>query len=161
VDLREDIPKRRVATPEDSNYYMLSAEIEQMDKRGKLRYRMAAARVLHYPDNSARMHDIDVRYLGDGSNPWTMEATAGHKPAGSNDIHLTEGVVIHHDFAGVGPARLETSSVWLRHEQGLAETQADVHATAPGRIANASGMTVRLNSDHIILHKDVKVTYAP
>jgi len=161
VDLREHAPRRTLATPEDSDYYMFDADIEQMDDQGRLRYRMHAAKVLHYPDDSARMQDIRVRYHGEEPTPWTLDAASGRKPAESEDIHLSGGVVVRHELPNFGPARLETDSVWLRHDEDVVETHDEVRANAPGRTATAAGMTVHLDDNRIILNRDVKVTYAP
>lgn len=149
------------AAPAGSDYYLIDAEIRQMNAAGQLQYRIRATESLHFPDDSVRLTELDVLHVGGDRGPWRLTAPKGAVPPHSRDIRLDGGVTLtseQHTGTGI---RLITDHAWVRPDADLIETDAPVQATAPGRRARATGMTVHLDSDRMRLHHDVRVTYAP
>ncbi|MES1942843.1 hypothetical protein PC39_01910 [Salinisphaera sp. PC39] len=152
----DDVP----ATPGDSDYYLLDAEILQMGPQGDLKYRIRTDESLHYPDDAVRLTGIDVTYLAGERGPWRLDAPRGRVPAGSRDIHLEGGVVLS-QRRDDGELRVTTPRARVRPDADRVETDAEVTARAPGQDIRARGMTVYLDSDRLRLRHDVEVTYAP
>lgn len=147
--------------PGDSDYYLLEAEIRQMDGAGALQYRIRAAESLHYPDDSVRLNEIDVAYVGGERGPWRLTAPRGKVSPGSRDIRLEGGVALSHRRDGGPGMRLTTDYAWIRPESERIDTEAAVAATLADQRARAAGMTVYLDSNRLRLHRDVRVVYAP
>lgn len=148
-------------TPPGSDYYLLDAEIRQMDANGDLQYRIQADESLHFPDESVQLDTIEVAYLADGGPPWRLTAPQGRVPPGSRDIRLDGGVTALRDSGTGDRLRVTTPYVWIRPEADRVETDAAVTAEAPGRRVRATGMTALLEERLLRLHHDVRVTYAP
>lgn len=149
------------AAPGDSDYYLLDAEIRQMDAAGALQYRIETAESLHYPDDSVRLAELEVLHVGDKEGPWRLTAPQGRVPAGSRDIRLDGGVTLRQDLDDGRGLSLTMPHAWIRPEDDRIDTEANVEATAPGRWIRATGMVVRLDSSHLHLNRDVRVVYAP
>ena len=150
-----------VRTPNDSDYYLLGASIEQMDTRGRPEYRMTVAESLHYPDRSARLTDIHVDYFGEAEHRWVLDAGRGRIPAGEKNILLHDSVEVIRDPEGKRPLRLRTRRAWVRPEQDQVDTDVTVQITAPGQQTTGRGMRIDLNSNRITLNHDVRVRYQP
>lgn len=148
-------------TPGDSDYYLLDAEIRQMNAAGGLQYRIEAAESLHFPDDSVQLTGLDVFHVGGERGPWRLTAPSGTVPPDSRDIRLQGGVTLTHELAGGADLRVATDYAWVRPEADRIETEAVVRATAPGREVQGAGMTVQLDSNQLRLHHDVRVSYAP
>lgn len=146
------------ATPGGSDYYLLNAEIRQMDAAGALQYRIETAESLHYPDDSVRLAELDVLYVGGERGPWRLTAPQGRVPPGSRDIRLEGGVTLLQERNGL---RLTMPYAWIRPEEDRVDTEATVDATAPGRWLQGTGMTAWLNGGRLRLDHDVRVIYAP
>lgn len=147
-----------VSAPAGSDYFMRNATIYQMSDSGQLDYRMQAAQILHYPDSSARLLDIDARYISNDSW-WTLQAPRGLVPPGSRDIHLIGGVEVTHPQPDADTVVINTDHAWFRSEQNLIETDAHATATSPGRIAEGDGLRITLDNDHMKLLDNVHVRY--
>lgn len=156
-----EAPAAATTTAGDSDYYLLDADILQMDAGGELRYRIETAQSLHYPDDSVQLTQIDILHVGGEHGPWRLTAPRGHVPAGSHDIRLEGGVILRQARGGDGGLRLTMPYAWIRPRDDRVDTEAAVNADAPGRQISATGMTARLNTDHLRLDRDVRVVYAP
>lgn len=147
-----------VTAPEGSDYFMRGATIYQMTATGQLDYRMNIAEILHYPDSSARLDDIDARYES-ADSWWTLQAPRGLIPPNSRDIHLIGGVEVTHPQPDADTVIINTRHAWFRSQQNLIETDAHATATSPGRIAEGDGLRITLDNDHMKLLDNVHVRY--
>lgn len=162
MDSRTSTPEQAaVATPKNSDYYMLDAVVQQMDATGAPEYRMTAKKVLHYPNNSARLTDIHVNYLGGAQSQWKLRAALGTIPAGKRDILLHDGVTVTGERQGRPSMHLCTERAWVRPDRDQVDTTVAVSATSQGQQASAIGMTIDLKQNRVILDKHVQVTYQP
>lgn len=161
VDVRAPKEKALVSTPNDSDYYMLDAVIRQMDENGQLEYRMTSAETLHFPDESARLTDIHVNYKGESNNLWDLVAARGRIPAGERDILLHDGVELVRKHEGQERIKVNTQRAWVRPDQDQVDTDVAIRATAPGQSVSATGMTLYLKQNRVILNTDVQVIYQP
>lgn len=148
-----------VSAPEGSDYFMRGATIYQMNEAGQLDYRMKIAEILHYPDDSARLHDIHTHYVGGSKSWWSLQAPRGLVPPGSRDIHLIGGVVVKHPQPEGDTVVIRTDHAWFRSQANLIETNAHATATSPDRIVEGDGMRITLDNDHLKLLDNVHVRY--
>lgn len=161
VDLRETTTAVELNTPNDSDYYLLDAVVQQMDDTGVPEYRMTVAETLHYPDESARLTDINVNYLGDSERLWKLVAARGRIPAGERDILLHDGVAVTRNQNNQEKMRLTTERAWVRPDKDQVDTEVAVQANAPGQSLKAVGMTLFLKQNRVVLDSNVQVTYTP
>lgn len=159
-DAGTEQPAPVLETPAGSDYYLVDAVLRQYAADGSLRYQVAAARSLHFPNDSARLSTIRVRYPGAERGVWRLGAATGRVPPGSRDIQLSGGVTVTHE-SGAEALRIKTPCAWVRTEAGLAETEAPITANGPGQHARAVGMTLYFDRELLKLHHDVQVTYTP
>ncbi|GAB3679932.1 LPS export ABC transporter periplasmic protein LptC [Salinisphaera aquimarina] len=151
----------RLSTPDNSDYYLTDAVVKQMDKQGALAYRMTLGETLHFPDDSARLKDIDVHYLAGTKTYWDVTAKQGRVPAGERDIYLYGGVEGRHPKPDGPVVRINTDNAWVRPDSNRIDTQAHVTAVQPGQRVEGDGMEVDLKTDKLRLLKNVQVTYTP
>ncbi|MES1931979.1 hypothetical protein T35B1_05193 [Salinisphaera shabanensis T35B1] len=158
---RTDTDKPHLSTPDNSDYYMSDAVVRQMDDTGQLAYRMTVAQSLHFPDESARLTDIDVHYLAGTKTYWDVTAQRGRVPAGERDIYLYDGVTGRHPRVDGNVVEITTDNAWVRPDTDRIDTQAHVTATQPGQRVEGDGMEVNLKTDKLRLLENVQVTYTP
>lgn len=142
-----------------SDYYLLDADILQMNADGTLRYRIETAESLHYPDDSVQLTELDVLHVGGEHGPWRLTAPRGEVPAGSHDIRLEGGVILRQERNDGNGIRLTMPHAWIRPREDRVDTEAAVDADAPGREIHATGMMVQLDTDYLRLNHDVRVIY--
>lgn len=151
----------RLATPDNSDYYMTDAVVHQMNSDGGLAYRMNLGQTLHFPDDSARLTDIDVHYLSGTDNYWDVVATKGRIPPGKRDIYLYDGVQGRHPRPNGPLVTIDTDNAWVRPDSDRIDTEAHVTAVEPGRRVEGDGMEVDLKTDKLRLLDNVQVIYTP
>ncbi|MAS11408.1 LPS export ABC transporter periplasmic protein LptC [Salinisphaera sp.] len=151
----------RLETPDNSDYYMTEAVVHQMNENGGLDYRMTLAETLHFPDDSARMTDIDVHYLAGTKTYWDVTAKHGRVPPGKRDIYLYDGVKGRHPKANGNVVDITTDNAWVRPDADRIDTEAHVTAVEPGQRVEGDGMEVNLKTDKLRLLNNVQVTYTP
>ncbi|MES1926089.1 LPS export ABC transporter periplasmic protein LptC [Salinisphaera sp. T31B1] len=151
----------RLVTPDNSDYYMTDAVVRQMDDQGGLAYRMTLGETLHFPDDSARLTDIDVHYLAGTQTYWDVTAAKGRVPPGKRDIYLYGGVEGRHPRPDGPVVRINTDNAWVRPDADRIDTKAHVTAVQPGRRVEGDGMEVDLKTDKLRLLENVQVTYTP
>lgn len=151
----------RLSTPGNSDYYMTDAVVRQMDKTGKLAYRMTLGETLHFPDDSAKLTDIDVHYLSGSQTYWDVTAERGRVPPGERDIHLYDGVTGRHPKPDGSVVHVTTDNAWVRPDSNRIDSKAHVKAREPGQTVEGDGMTIDLDTDKLRLLDNVHVTYTP
>jgi len=155
----EDQP--RLSTPGNSDYYMTDAVVRQMGTNGQLAYRMTVAETLHFPNDAAKLTDIDVHYLAGSKTYWDVTAKHGRVPPGERDIYLHDGVTGRHPKPDGTVVHVVTDNAWVRPDSNHIDTEAHVKATQPGQTVEGDGMTIDLETDKLRLHNNVQVTYTP
>lgn len=153
------VPQITVTAPAGSDYYMRDATVYQMTENGQLAYRMHIDRVLHYPDGSARLRDIDGRYEAGTETWWALQAARGRVPSGSRDIFLDGGVVLRHPQPEGNTVVIRTDHAWVRTRKNVIAPDAHATAVSPSRIAEGDGLRVTLDHDQLKLLDNVHVRY--
>lgn len=148
------------AAPDSIDYYLRGAKISALDDDGHLLYQVRAEEVLHYPDESADMTELQMDYLGPEGN-WRLTAPIGHAPAGKNEVQLSGGVAISGGRKGRPSQTIHMAKARLLPEQKQIDTDSSVRMDEPGRRISAVGMTMDFEKDRVKLKHKVRVNYAP
>lgn len=150
----QDLPQ----PPPEADYYLRGAELSSMDDDGQLLYRVQAAGVLHYPDQSVRLDTVEVTYL---NGPWTLTADAGFLPPGEQDLQLSGNVTMRGTLRTGEPVELRTPDILIAFEHKRIETDATVHMSSTAVEATATGLRTDLSGQELKLLNNVTVRYEP
>ncbi len=152
---RSDLP----LPPPEADYYLRGAELSSMDAEGRLLYRVKAATVLHYPDQSIDLQEVSVDYL---NGPWTLTAAHGRIPPGEHSLSLSGEVRMQGTLSMTGETvQLQTDHITIAFAQKQIETDARVNMSSPTIQATAQGMRTDLQGQELKLLADVRVRYEP
>ncbi|MGJ8669770.1 MAG: LPS export ABC transporter periplasmic protein LptC [Oceanococcus sp.] len=149
-----DIPE----PPPEADYYIRDAQLSSMDENGHLLYRVNAANVLHYPDQSISMKEVEVSYL---NGPWTLTAASGHIPPGEESLQLSGDVHMQGTLRSGEAVRLRTDDIRIRFADRLIDTQSTVHMNSDTVTATSTGLQTDMAGQELKLLSEVKVRYAP
>lgn len=149
----------RLATPDNSDYYMDDATVYQLDKQGRLAYRLTSARSLHFANDSARFTDIHVHYLSGTDTYWNLAADKGRIPAGQRDIYLYDGVTGKHPNDNGNLVHVTTDHAWVRPDADRVDSDAPAKAVQPGQVLEGRGMRINLKTNKLDILHDAHVTY--
>ncbi|ORE85462.1 hypothetical protein ATO7_14608 [Oceanococcus atlanticus] len=149
-----EVPK----PPPEADYYIRGAQLSSMDEQGQLLYRVNAANVLHFPDDSVSMADVEVDYL---NGPWTLTARSGHIPPGEESLELSGDVKMHGTLRTGETVNLSTDSIRIRFAERLIDTESTVHMNSDSVNATATGLRTDMAGQELRLLSDVRVRYEP
>ena len=149
-----DIP----APPPEADYYLRNAQLSSMDENGQLLYRVNAANVLHYPDQSISLSEVEVSYL---NGPWTLTAATGHIPPGETSLELSGDVRMQGTLRSGEAVRLRTEDIRIRFAERLIDTQSTVQMNSDTVSATATGLQTDMAGQELKLLSEVQVRYAP
>jgi LPS export ABC transporter protein LptC len=152
-------PQTAVHTPMNSDYYMKGATVYQLSQQGQLAYRMKVAQSLHFPDDSVDLSDIHMHYLKNTPTYWNLHADKGRIPAGQGDLYLYDGVIVHYPQEDGNILQATTTHAWVRPDDHLVDSDAQVTTIEPGRKTTGLGMRINLNTNKLNLLHNVHVTY--
>ncbi len=151
---RQDIPE----PPPEADYYLRDAQLSSMDEQGQLLYRVNAANVLHFPDQSVSLSRVEVSYL---NGPWTLTAISGHIPPGEESLQLSGDVHMRGTLRNGENVRLRTDNIRIHFAHRQIDTQSTVHMNSDTVTATATGLQTDMAGRELKLLSDVQVRYAP
>jgi LPS export ABC transporter protein LptC len=135
----------KLAPPAETDYYMRNARLQIMDAEGKPEYRLQAAEILHFPDESMQVNDIQLNYLGGVDSPWQVDAPKGFIPPEQKTVRLSGGVTVLGDVPdGQVVAKMPDLVVDLEREK--LHTSSPVSLESPDYRAQAAGMEAGFHS---------------
>lgn len=146
----------------DADYYLNNFVSTKTDINGDLRYKLAAAKMTHYPDNDTTelARPRFTRYTQD--KPYSqIEAQRGFLSKNGEIIEMVEHVkVIRQAFAGRGEMMLSTEKLSIDTKNETAKTDLAVVITqAPKTVIHATGMVFDKKKNTIILLHKVRAHY--
>ena len=144
--------------PPEADYYIRGAQLSSMDESGQLLYRVNATNVLHFPDDSVSMAEVEVDYL---NGPWTLSANSGHIPPGEESLELSGDVKMHGTLRTGQTVHLRTDSIRIRFAERLIDTESTVHMNSDSVTATATGLRTDMAGQELRLLSDVRVRYEP
>ncbi len=155
-------PKIDGSTRHDPDYTMNNFVTTKTDNTGKLRYVLAAAEMLHYPDDDSTVLQRPRYTQYTINKPYTqIEALRGYVSSNGEEIELVDNVkVVRQAFEGKGEMQVLTEKLIILPNQELAKTDSAVLIKqAPKTVIRAKGMVFDKKNQTIKLFNRVKVHY--
>lgn len=155
-------PKLDGSSRHDPDYIMSNFVTTQTDIEGRLRYKLAAAEMKHFPDNDTtdlkqpRFTQFTV------DKPYTeVEALRGYVSSDGEQVQLVDKVKIKRQaFAGKGEMTIETDYLNILPNQDLVQTNSPVVIRqAPKTVIYATGMIYEKNIRTVTLLHNVRAHY--
>ena len=155
-------PKIDGSNRHDPDYSMHNFVNTQTDITGKLRYVLAAAEMVHYPDDDSTVLQRPRFTQYTTNKPYTqIEALRGYVSSNGEEIELVDNViVVRQAFEGKGEMQLLTEKLIILPNQDLATTKSRVVIKqALKTVIHATGMVFDKKKQTIQLFNRVKVHY--
>ncbi|NOU25696.1 MAG: LPS export ABC transporter periplasmic protein LptC [Methylotenera sp.] len=155
-------PKLDGSSRHDPDYIMSNFVTTQTDKDGRLRYKLAAAEMKHFPDNDTT--DLQLpRFTQFAVNkPYTeVEALRGYVSSDGEQVQLVDKVKIKRQaFAEKGEMTIETDYLNILPNQDLVQTNSPVVIKqAPKTVIYATGMIYEKKTRTVTLLHNVRAHY--
>ncbi|MCP5424589.1 MAG: LPS export ABC transporter periplasmic protein LptC [Gammaproteobacteria bacterium] len=144
--------------------YVDNFQAVSTDDQGLRQYTLAAPHLIQLPgQQGTRIAQPRFEALRDGQiREWLVQAQKGWLAADKETLRLDEGVTLTRPAeSGEQPVTITTEHVLVYPKQGLAETDAAVHAQTPGGVLDATGLRAYWNEERVELLSAVRSVYAP
>jgi len=136
--------------------FVTGMHLDVMDTSGKLRYRVTAARMTHYPGTEQLQLQrplIDMQQRN--GNTWRISSETGESADSGDRIRLLGQVNIHRSGAS-GPLQVRTRNLLVKPGQAYASTDSAASITTPGLHVDAVGLEADINNNTLELHNRVR-----
>ena len=146
----------------DPDYTMNNFVTSQTDATGKLRYILAAAEMVHYPDDDSTTLQRPRFTQYTVGKPYTrIEGLRGYISNNGEEVQLVDNVKVTREaFDGKGEMQISTEKLFIFPDQDLVKTDSPVTITqAPKTVIHANGMVYNKKDQTVKLNKRVKVHY--
>ena len=155
-------PKIDGSDRHDPDYTMNNFVNTQTDVTGKLRYVLAAAEMVHYPDDDTTVLQRPrfTQYTVD--KPYTrIEGLRGYVSSNGEEVELVDNVkIVREAFEGKGEMQVATEKLIILPNQDLVKTNSPVVITqAPNTLITGTGMIYDKKNRTVKLMSRVKVHY--
>lgn len=156
-----ETPLIKTALNREPDYFFNDFIATARDAQGKIRYRLEATQLQHFPYNySMSLEKPYIELFNKQDKPWQTWAEQGIYFERRQLVTLTGKVRIHRAADAANQSvTLLTDSLTLDMRNKIAKTTADVQVTSGEDILNATGMMVDLQSGRVELHSRVKGKY--
>lgn len=157
---REPAAEARLRTPD---YTLENFTASAMDIRGKLRERLQAQSMAHYPDDdSAELMKPHIELYRQDAPPWRIDAEKGWVYSDGDLVLLQGNVFIERDAVSKGsPLQIVTRDVRVRPKDKYAETDQPVTILQGAARVNAVGMHAYFQEGRLELLSVVRGKYDP
>ena len=138
--------------------FVSGMHLEVMDTSGRLRYRITADTMTHYPNSEElelQRPLIDLQQHN--GNSWRISAETGETTDTGDLIQLLGKVDIRRSGAS-GPLQVRTRNLLVKPEQAYATTDSAATITAPGHRVDSVGLEADLNNNTLELRSRVRGT---
>lgn len=162
LTVEEQGPKIDGSNRHDPDYTMSNFVTTQTDTTGKLRYVLAAAEMLHYPDDDSTVLQRPRYTQFTINKPYTqIEALRGYVSSNGEEIELVDNVkVVRQAFEGKGEMQVLTEKLVILPNKELATTNSAVLIKqAPKTVIRAKGMVFDKKNQTLKLFNRVKAHY--
>ncbi len=160
--VEEQGPKLDGSNRHDPDYTMNNFVTTQTDAQGQLRYILAAAEMLHYPDDDSTVLQRPRFTQYTVNKPYTqIEALRGYISNNGEEIELVDNVkIVRQAFEGKGEMQVLSEKLWIYPQQDLVKTDAPVMIKQlPKTVITAIGMVYDKKAQTVTLLNRVKVHY--
>jgi lipopolysaccharide export system protein LptC len=155
-------PKIDGSNRHDPDYTMNNLVNTQTDVTGKLRYVLAAAEMVHYPDDDSTVLQRPRFTQYTTNKPYTqIEGLRGYVSSNGEEVELVDNVkVVRQAFENKGEMQILTEKLIILPNQDLVKTDSPVVIKqAPKTVITATGMIYDKKNQTVKLLKKVKVHY--
>ena len=155
-------PKIDGSNRHDPDYTMQNFVTTQTDINGKLRYVLAAAEMVHYPDDDSTVLQRPRFTQYTSNKPFVrIEGLRGYVSSNGEEVELVDNVkVVRQAYAGKGEMQLLTEKLLILPNQDLVKTNAPVVIKQlPKTVIRATGMIFDKKKQTLQLLSRVKVHY--
>ncbi|MBM3351279.1 MAG: LPS export ABC transporter periplasmic protein LptC [Betaproteobacteria bacterium] len=155
-------PKIDGSSRHDPDYIMTDFVTTQTDANGKLRYKLAAKEMRHFPDDDSTELQRPRYTQFETDKPYTqVHALRGYVSSDGEDVELVDQVrVIRQAFAGKGEMTVDTEHLNIRPNDELVTTASPVIIRqAPKTVIYATGMEYEKKKRTLTLKHKVKAHY--
>lgn len=148
-----------VDAADDPGYFARDIELIETNSTGAVRYRLQAGELEQNPQS----RDIALRevrlQLQTRERAWQLRATTALLPADSSQVLLRESV----ELQALGPAAMNIRSEQLDydHQSQQVTSRERVSITMPAGELTALGLDANLESQRLVLGKDVHGRFKP
>jgi len=156
-------PASKTVSTELPDGYMLEAHYIQYDEQGQVHMVMNSPRMVHFSENSVSFF-IKPKVLAYSRQriPWTITAELGMALHESEQIKLSQNVVIHQAPQLHYPeTTIKTSAMSIFPHRAYAETDQPIIILRPDTRIDAVGMQADFKSGIFKLLSSVRGSYAP
>ena len=129
---------------------------------GRVRYTLAAAKMVHYPDDdSALLERVKLESLDPAQPRMLATADRGRLEQGGERVWIEGNVVVVREADARGEsARLTTDKLLVLPDEGIARTSSAVTLVSPSGRVNAVGLEINNRARTLRLDR-VHATYKP
>lgn len=155
-------PKIDGSNRHDPDYTMNNFVNTQTDATGKLRYVLAAAEMVHYPDDDSTVLQRPRFTQFTANKPYTqIEGLRAYISSNGEEVELVDNVkVVRQAFEGKGEMQILTEKLLILPNQDLVKTDSPVVIKqAPKTLITATGMVFDKKKQTVTLNKRVKAHY--
>jgi LPS export ABC transporter protein LptC len=163
MESRDPAPDAQAAHDREPSAYLRDAHIEEFDRGGRRKLRVAARRIEQDPrDDSVALDDLDLEYLALEAQTWRMTARRGAAPKGFGTVILTGNVVMSGERDRVPrTATVRTDRLVLDTSSQVAHTRLPVLVTVGDNTLAAVGLTANLKGETLQLESEVHGNFPP
>ena len=136
--------------------FVSGMHLEVMDTSGRLRYRITADTMTHYPNSEElelQRPLIDLQQHN--GNSWRISAETGETTDTGDLIQLLGKVDIRRSGAS-GPLQVRTRDLLVKPEQSYASTESAATITAPGQRVDTVGLEADFRKNTLELRNQVR-----
>ena len=150
------------STRHDPDLMVENFKARKLDPDGSVRYTLVARKMVHYPDDdSAHLDTVKLEAFEPKQPKMTATAARGRLEQGGDRVWIEGDVVLVREAdAKAALARLNTETLLVLPDEGIARTSSDVTLTSAQGIAHAKGMVLDNNARTIKLDR-VRAVYKP
>lgn len=160
--VQPSMPKMDGSSRHDPDYKMRHFVTSQTDVQGELRYKLAAAEMVHYPDDDSTVLQKPRYTQFAVAKPYTqIEGLRGYVSSNGEEIELVDEVkVTRQAFAEKGEMTVETDYLHIRPNDEIVTTQSPVVIKqAPKTVVYATGMIYDKKARTVTLLHQVRAHY--
>ena len=155
-------PKLDGSSRHDADYIMSNFVTTQTDINGDLRYKLAAVKMTHFPDDdTTNLQRPRYTQFAIGKAYTQAEGLRGYVASDGEEVQLVDNVKITRQaFAEKGEMTVETEYLYIRPNDGLASTKSPVVIRqAPKTVIYATGMIFEKKTRTVTLLHKVRAHY--
>ncbi|MCB1877548.1 MAG: LPS export ABC transporter periplasmic protein LptC [Chromatiales bacterium] len=147
-----------------ADWFMIGANIEQLDDNGSAQRTLQSGRIVHFADDQTTTLNAPEMTLSTANGlPWRVVSVQGWISGDQKEIRLLGDVHMDRDASGKQPPiQIETADLTLFPEREYAVTEQTTHVVRPGHRMKGIGMEAWLDQNaRIVLHSKVRGHHEP